>query len=116
MRCRFYALCALLLFAGGCTTTTPDPLAGWNLTRHQGPSAYPKAIKDDYQAYISQLPAEERHSIDAYSSFFFENEAGQHAVKIEVPLHGTWVEHLLIYDKDNKRINVKTYTNGHYAS
>jgi hypothetical protein len=111
-----YTFVTLLFCAVGCTTRTSDPMTGWSLCRSQDPAKMPKAIIDDYHAYVSQLPAGEKHSFNEYSSFFFENEAGQHAVKIEIPLHGVWLEHLLIYDSDNKRIDVKTFTSGHYAS
>jgi hypothetical protein len=41
---------------------------------------------------------------------------GQHAVKIEIPLNGAYSEHVLFYDKENKRIKVIVYSGGRYAS
>ena len=48
--------------------------------------------------------------------FFFENETGQHAVQIRIGINGTSWEHILIYDKDNKRIKAIKYISGRYAS
>jgi hypothetical protein len=101
----------------GCATRTPDPLAGWK----SGPTAYEgnpfnKAITDDYRSYIQKLPSDERHSVSDFGVRFFENSTGQRAVRIEIGVHGTWWEHVLIYDKDNKRIRTIKYTNGGYRS
>jgi len=42
--------------------------------------------------------------------------AGQHAVQIEVALNGKWWRHILVYDKNNKRIKTIKYSPGHYRS
>ena len=58
-------------------------------------------------------PEEKKH---AYYAHDFEDGNGQHAIRIEIPLNGTWWEHVLIYNKNNTRIKVIKYANGHYAS
>ena len=104
----FLVLVAALFWNAGCAT--PNPLAGWKPAL-QNPN---QAIINDYQNYIQKLPSEEKKY--AYPNHFFEDATGQHAVQIEIPLNGTWREHLLIYDKDNIRIKTITYSNGGYRS
>ena len=116
-RLTFLVLSAALAWTAGCTTRTPDPLAGWK----GGPTAYEgspfnNAINDDYRSYIQNLPLKERNSVSDSAIRFFEGGAGQCAVRIEIGVNGTWWEHVLIYDKDNKRIKTIKYTNGGYRS
>lgn len=103
----------MLLFVAGCQvhTPTPDPLAGWHFYSRTKVS---QAITADYKSYIDQLPNKERKYVCDVS--FFENDYGQHAVAIEVALSGVWVEHVLIYDKDDKRVKTIKYGNGRYSS
>jgi len=60
-----------------------------------------KPITDDYQDYIRNLSTDERKY--AGPIHYFEDGAGQHAVRITIGINGTVWEHVLIYDKDNKR-------------
>src|SRR5690349_3508145 len=94
-----------LLWAAGCSAPKPpaDPLAGWKYLLHVGHSHFDKAVVDDYWDYIHKLPRNEGRLVDEYSIDEFEDRTGQHAVKIEIPLKGTFWEHVLIYGKDNKR-------------
>jgi hypothetical protein len=98
-------LLAMFLCGFGCSSSkpTPDPLAGFhwsslvNLDNN-------KAITDDYKDYIQKLPPKEKGYIGDVS--FFEDGTGQHAVSIEVfegNQNASW-RHILIYDKENKRI------------
>jgi hypothetical protein len=114
-------LLAMLFCATGCTAwwftgemgkaPQPDPLAGWKSLGFESPN---KAITDDYNDYILKLPSEERNYIG--SIHFFEDGTGQHAVSIEIALSGTDWSHVIIYDKDNKRMKVIRYVSGHYRS
>jgi|GEM_PF-238771 len=88
-----------------------DPLVGWKLLGFESPN---KAITDDYQDYIQKLPPKAGQFIG--SIYMFEDGTGQHAVKVETGLNGGYWEHVLIYDKDNKRIKVIIYGGGRYAS
>jgi hypothetical protein len=108
-----FLLVACSLLQTGCATSTPDPLAGWRFYRGDH---FDKAITDDYKDYIQKLPPKIKYYIDPYSIWLFEDGTGQHAVKIEIPLHGTYREDVLFYDKDDKRIGVKVYSDGRYAS
>jgi len=108
-----------VLMAGcSCSTTkhTPDPLAGWKYLLHVGHSHFDKAVVDDYTAYIQSLPPDEARLVERDSINEYEDNTGQHAVKIVIPLNGTWWEHVLIYDKSDKRIKVIKYSNGGYRS
>ena len=87
-----------------------DPLAGWQ-------KDYGKAdqsIVSDYQNYIQNLSPKERNNI-AYINFF-EDGTRQHAIRITIELNDTNWRHILIYDKDNKRIKIIKYVSGNSAS
>ena len=89
-----------------------NPIAGWK-PDFSPPPIY-QAIEKDYNDYIQTLPPKERQSIGPI--VFFEDTSGQHAVEITIGLNGTNWEHVLIYDKDNKRIKIIKYISGHDAS
>ncbi len=112
---RFYfvplILLAVFVWLTGCATRIPDPLAGWHFYSRTKVS---EAITIDYKSYIDQLPAKERKYVGDIS--FFENDYSQHAVKIEIGLNGVWIEHVIIYDKYDKRMKTVRYSNGRYAS
>jgi hypothetical protein len=114
----FLVLMSMFVLGFGCNTSNtsdtskpiPDPLAGWKMDFGQPDST----ITKDYQDYIQKLPSEEKRS--ARANGYYENGTGQHAVQIEVALNGTWWNHVLIYDKTNKRIKVIKYSPGKYRS
>jgi hypothetical protein len=108
----FLVLLAALFWAAGCATRTPDPLAGWRFSSLNNLHSN-KAITDDYQDYIQKLPSKKRQFVGAVD--FFEDGMGQHAVDIKMGVDGTWWEHVLIYDKENKRIKVVRYADGKYS-
>ena len=104
-----------LFWVGGCSEPKPvtDPLAGYHVSDIVNLDSN-KVITNDYNGYLQKLPPEERNF--ARVSGYFEDGSGQHAVKIEIALNGTWWEHVLIYSKDNKRIETVRYISGHYRS
>lgn len=112
----FLVLTSVFGFGFGCSSSkpTPDPLAGWTFCESQDPGKLDKAIQEDYQDYIQKLPPGERKF--AYYAHCFEDKTGQHAVQIEIPLDGIWWEHVLIYDKTNKRVKTVKYSKGGYHS
>jgi len=99
----------------GCNTSkpTPDPLASFHFSSLNNLHAN-KIIETDYQNYIQKLPASEKDFVGSMG--FSEDNTGQHAVHLTIGVGGTWWEHILIYDKDNKRIKVIKYRNGGYRS
>ena len=107
-----------LIVLTGCVWSKPppDPLAGWRRCATQDPAKFDQAIIKDYHAYIGTMPPEQKRPVDEQSAFFFEDGSGQHAVRIEVGLGGVYRDHLLFYDKDNKRIKGMKYPNGMYVS
>jgi hypothetical protein len=118
IRLPIWILLAAFVCAVGCTTRKPtsDPLAGWHICRPQNPSRFNKAITDDYKDYIQKLPAEERFRVRDSNIWFLEDGTGQYAVNVQIPLNGTWWQHVLIYDKDNKRVKTIKYASGGYRS
>jgi hypothetical protein len=113
-----FILALYAMVVSGCSCSAPkpmpDPLAGFHwcsLTKLDSN----KAITDDYKAYIQTLSPEERKYMGPHE--FFEDATGQHAVRIETDINGdqAWY-HILIYDKDNKRIKVIKYYRGKYMS
>ena len=108
-------LVTMLLMGFGCNTSkpTPDPLTGFHFSSLNNLDSN-KTITDDYKDYIQKLPPEEK--IFATLDYYFEDGTGQHAVLITVGLNGTNWRHVLIYDKNDKRIKTIKYVSGHSAS
>jgi hypothetical protein len=104
------ALCMMVISGCSCSTSKPDPLAGWKAVVSQDPNSM---ISKDYQDYIQKLPPEERNYVGPV--FYFEDGTGQHAVTFEVDKYGkdSW-DHYLFYDKNNKRIKVEKIHRGRY--
>jgi len=102
----------MFLCGFGCSSSKPipDPLAGF----HKDFKILNQSIVNDYQDYIQKLPPEDKKYMGPVD--FYEDGTGQHAVEIEEALNGTWWVHILIYDKDNKRIKTIKYSPGKYAS
>ncbi|HEY3762404.1 MAG TPA: hypothetical protein VGN23_11720 [Verrucomicrobiae bacterium] len=106
---------AITAMGFGCNSSKPmpDPLAGFhwsslvNLDNN-------KVITDDYKSYIQTLSPEERKF--ATVDEFLEDGKGESAVSITVGLNDTNWRHVLIYDKNNKRIKTIKYVSGHSMS
>jgi hypothetical protein len=96
----------------GCASRA-YPLKDWQSSSLQSLQSN-KAISDDYQNYVHRLPLDMRQAVGPVD--FFEDTRGQHAVRITIALNGTWLEHILVYDKENKRINLIKYSPGKYRS
>ena len=108
----FFILLATSICWTGCEmfASHTNPLAGW----HSASKNPDKIIEKDYQDYIQKLSPEERKFM-AYTEFF-EDGTGQHAIKITIGLNHTNWRHVLIYEKDNKRIKTIKYSSGNYGS
>ena len=106
-------LFAALICLTGCVSTK-DPVAGWKVLLSRDYEKLDPAITNDYKDYIEKLSAEDRKY--AGPIWFFADGTGQHAVKIEIEYDGNIWEHVLIYDKDNKRNRVVKYFGGRYQS
>lgn len=104
---------AALVWTVGCAGFVhhPDPLVGWKIDFNQQPS---QAIVKDYENYIQELPNKERNV--AHINHFYKDGAGQHAITIIIGLNGVWWRHVLIYDKNDKRIKTVKYSTGGYRS
>jgi hypothetical protein len=109
----FCFLLAMFLCGFGCSSSKPipDPLAGWQGDFNEQPN---QIIVNDYQNYIQQLPPEERKL--ATVDDWLKDGTGQHAIKITVGINHTNWRHILIYDKDNKRIKTIKYLSGNSMS
>ena len=115
-------LLAACVFAGGCGTVPlypagsalpgPNPVAGWAACRTQDVGKLDNAIQNDYQDYISKLSRKERMWIGPVG--ISEDGSGQNAVTIHIAWYGTDWAHVLVYDKDNKRVKAVRYVAGHY--
>jgi hypothetical protein len=108
----FLVLMAIFVFGFGCNTSKPttDPLAGF----HAASKNPDQVVTADYQNYIQTLSPEEKRNVGPIQ--FFEDGAGQHAIEIGIGINGRWWRHVLIYDKDDKRIKTIKYATGYYAS
>jgi hypothetical protein len=109
------ALCMMVISGCSCSAPkpTPDPLAGFHMADLQHLDDN-KMITADYKAYIQTLSSEEQKR--AGPILYFEDGTGQHAVDIEIGINGTSWKHVLIYDKDNKRVKAVKYSSGSYRS
>ena len=115
-RLSFLVLLTAFVCAVGCATRTPDPLAGWKVLMSRDSEKVNQAIKDDCRNYIQKLPPEENKYVRDSNIWFLEDGIGQHAVRITIFLNGTNWEHVLIYNRDNKRVKVIKYISGYYRS
>ena len=101
-------LCVIVISVCSCSTSRPDPLAGWQLdfAPHTDP-----VIEKDYKEYIQKLNQDPDPII-----FFYKDGTGQHAVLIKMGINNQVWLHILFYDKNNKRIKVIKYVSGDYYS
>jgi hypothetical protein len=105
-----------MIFSGcSCSAPkpTPDPLAGFHEADLRDLHSN-KIITDDYNAYIQTLSPEERRHTSP--TRIFEDGSGRHAVDVIIGINGRGWRHILIYDKDNRRIKTIKYATGYYAS
>jgi hypothetical protein len=120
------SICALVVVTclSGCemfenhTNPLADPKAGWkrsDLSKVFKGTEPDAAITKDYEDYLHNLPPDPGRSvlIDP-QDFLYEDGTGRHAVKITIGNHTVW-EHVLIYDQNDKRINVIIYISGHVS-
>ena len=114
-RFTFCILLAASVYWTGCEmfASHTNPIAGWHECDLRDLHSN-KAISDDYQDYLQELPPEERKQTGPI--LYFEDGTGQHAVDINMGMNGTSWHHVLIYDKDNKRVKVYKYVAGNYRS
>jgi hypothetical protein len=114
-----YTFCILLaatvLLVGCASKPAPDPLAGWKSLSTRDGKKFDQAIANDYQDYVQELRSK-HYFIDENNFWFYEDATGQHAVRISIPINGTEWEHVLIYDRNDKRVKVVKYVSGHYRS
>jgi hypothetical protein len=113
MRIIICLLLAVFVCGFGCISKpAPDPLAGW----HAASKNPDQAVVDDYQNYMRTLSPEEQKYLGPSPVSYFEDGTGQHAAVITIGIDGNWWRHVLIYDKNDKRIKTVKYMSGHYAS
>jgi hypothetical protein len=99
------------LIVGCAYKAPPDPLAGWQKVYSHDPDP---VIEKDYQDYIQKIPTKEKDFVIGVA--YFEDGTGQHAINFAVGVNGRYTRHILIYDKENKRIKVIKYKTGWYQS
>jgi hypothetical protein len=109
-----FLLAGFVLIAGCAPKPISDPLAGFHVSS-LGNLDNNKTIADDYKDYLQKLSPKETLYLGPV--FYFEDSAGEHAVRIESDIDGKdcWY-HILFYDKDNRRVKVVKYFYGRYQS
>ena len=105
----------VFICASGCTGLIhhADPLAGWQFCSINDLKSN-NTISADYQDYIQKLPSQQRQH--AGPIYYYQNQTGQHAVEILIGINGRAWRHVLIYDKNDKRIKTVKYLAGYYHS
>ncbi len=87
-------------------SAVPAELKGWQTT-----AGLPdKAVITDYNDYINELPQDER--VKVADVRYFNDGAGRNAVAIAVNGKDVPWTHVLIYDKQNKRLSVSKQAQG----
>ena len=107
-------LCLMAIFGCSNLRPEPDPLTGFTISS-LGKLDSNKAIVNDYKDYLKKLPPKQQGPCQI---LFYENEAGQHAVHMEIfegNQNASW-QHVLIYDKNNNRIKAVRYGYVKYES
>jgi len=59
--------------------------------------------------YIKQLPPGENGPVGTVD--WYGDGTGRHALDIKINVNGSWRDHLLIYDRENKRVKVIKFQN-----
>jgi hypothetical protein len=112
----FLMLATMFVLGFGCNTSkpAPDPLAGFHFSSLNNLNSN-KAITDDYQNYIQNLPPQGKKVTGPV--LFFEDGTGQHGISVEVFIGGTtsWT-YIFIYDKEDKRTQAIKYRYNKYQS
>ncbi len=93
-----------------------SPLKDWKEVR-RGPNEscpFGKIVAADYQSYIQELSQKKKNSVTVIG--FLEDGTGQRAVQIGFILDGTGWEHVLFYDKNNKRVKLIKFVSNYYVS
>ena len=115
----FWLLLLIVFFVSGCATGR-YPLEGWKATRKPREGCpFDKAICDDYKRYVDRLSSEQKAILSDWDIEFYEDGNGRHAVMIRNVWKAGWVfnhtyNHILIYNKRNKRTKVIRYRTGTY--
>jgi hypothetical protein len=108
------SICALAAITclSGCEmfANHTNPVAGWQIDFKHEPN---QAVIKDATDYINKLPSNQRNRTGPQQ--WLTDGKGQHALVIPVALNGTDWGHVLIYDKNDKRIKVIKYVMGNYA-
>ena len=105
-------LMAACVGTGGCVSSR-NPLKDWSPCRSD---AVNESVKVDYHDYIKKDLLPKNYFINESNIWFYQNGTGQHAVRIEIPADGIWLERVLIYSKNGERLRVIKYSAGHYRS
>jgi len=117
IRYPLWILLASFVLAVGCITPKPkiDPLEGWkfsNITNFESNTI----VRNDCESYVKQLSPDEQKFLGPSPFKYYEDETGQHAVTITIGIDGKVWRHVLIYDKDGKRVKAIKYVSGDYRS
>jgi len=110
------ALCAAVFPGCSCSSTKAksDPLPGFYFCSLANLQTN-KVILEDYQNFIQDLSPRGNKITGPIQ--FSQDSNGRHAITIEVFVGGTasWT-YILIYDKDNKRVQAIKYRYNRYQS
>lgn len=115
----FWLLLLIVVSVSGCATGR-TALEGWKVTpKSREGCPFDKAICDDYKGYLERLSSKQKALLSDWDLEFYEDGNGRHAVMIRNVRKVGWVfnysyNHILIYNKRNKRTKVIRYRTGTY--
>ena len=106
---------AILIVLAFCVRSyVRDPIKGWAACESNN---LPQVEMKDYKPFVQHLPAEEKKCADIFILGYYDNQKGQHAIRIEFPLNGKSIEYTIIYDDSTgKRLKVIRRITGFYMS
>src|SRR5262249_25592731 len=119
LNCHFCLLLLIIVSVSGCATGR-NPLEGWKEIRKAREGCpFDKAICDDYKRYLDRLSSGQIALLSDWDIEFYEDGIGRHAVMIRNVRKVGWVynytyNHILIYNKSNKRTKVIRHRTGTY--
>ena len=117
---RSFCLLLLILFSVSGCATGRNTLEGWKAVQKTNRGCpFHESVCDDYKRYINKLSSQQKTLLNDSSVSFYEDGGGRHAVLIRDVWKRGWVfnytyNHVLIYNKSNKRIRVIRYRTGKY--
>jgi hypothetical protein len=110
-------LIAAFVLSGCAPRIQPNPLLGWKDLGVESVVGCPfgEVVCEDYRAYVRAMARHEQNLVIDHNVEFYTKQELR-AVEILIHTKGIKWKHVLIYDRDNKRVSAMKYAGGTYRS